>query len=346
MSIRCRRDSARSVEYALSKLKASAITLQDGADQPIYEPAIGEQPLWADTVVTGLFFFDRARANESSLSESAGGSRQAIAALELELTKRCKGHELNYQWAELEEKDWEREWLQFFAPVDCGHGLWVVPSHDEFSDQLPKDNSITRLLLDPGLAFGTGTHPTTFLCLSWLASQKLGDLRVLDYGCGSGILAIAALKRGAAEVSANDIDPQALIATRSNLKRNGFNEEAIALSLLTGDQDTNAQAKANSKRGSQVRLGSPSHTISDRNTRNERYDIIVANILAGPLTELKTAFAGLADSETLLCLSGITSEQAPALIEHYRPDFSLLEQHEREGWSCLIMRTNKEPISS
>jgi ribosomal protein L11 methyltransferase len=181
---------------------AQSVTQVDAADDPVLEPAPGEAPLWPRTRTIGLF------DEGVDFAPVIVGLRETLP----------DGDAAIITSAELEEQDWIRIWLRDWQPLRFGAHLWVSPR--------PKLHEITDphaivVALDPGLAFGTGTHPSTALCLDWLAGASLAGARVLDYGCGSGLLAIAALKLGAARAEAVDIDPQALIATRDNALVNG-----------------------------------------------------------------------------------------------------------------------------
>lgn len=186
------------IERLLEKLGALSVTLGDAADEPLLEPAPGESPLWQKTRISGLF------AEETDPDRLRNRIYEAV------------DHRIgqSLEWERLEDKQWERVWLENFKPMKFGRRLWICPD-----GQRPQDGNGIYIDLDPGLAFGTGTHPTTALCLGWLDTQQLMGARIVDYGCGSGILSIAALKLGAREVIAIDHDPQALDATRANGKK-------------------------------------------------------------------------------------------------------------------------------
>jgi ribosomal protein L11 methyltransferase len=203
----------------------------------------------------------------------------------------------------LEDKDWEREWMRHYRPMRFGRRLWICPSWLE-----PPDPSATNLLLDPGLAFGTGTHPTTALCLEQVDGMGLGQASVVDYGCGSGILAIACLRLGARQALAVDNDPQALVATRDNAGRNAIAEEQLQVAL-PGAYDQRAWSRG--------------------------ADLVIANILAGPLAELQPTLLGLLRPGGTLLLSGLLEHQAADLREHYAGSLTLELAAEREGWVCL-----------
>lgn len=274
------------LEDALLELGALSVTLQDnipedGVDEPIYEPTRGETPLWQKTRLLALF-------------EDDCDADAIIAALREQLT------ELPAWRAEhIADQAWERAWMDSFKPMRFGQRLWICPSWCE-----PPDPNGVNLKLDPGLAFGTGTHATTALCLEWLDGRNLTGCTVLDYGCGSGILAIAALLLGADRAIAVDNDPQALIATRDNAERNGIAPER----LLTCLPDAVPAITA---------------------------DVTVANILAGPLQTLAPTLTRLTRSGGSLALSGILAEQANSVATAYRPAFDLLGPTLRDDWVRL-----------
>lgn len=255
----------------LEESGAVSVTFQDTYDNPVFEPLPGETRLWGNTDVIGLYDADI-------------DTHQLISMLQ---GSPLFSDEITYKIEQLEDKDWEREWMDNFHPMKFGQKLWICPSWRE----VPDPNAV-NVMLDPGLAFGTGTHPTTSLCLQWLDSLDLKDKTVIDYGCGSGILAIAALKLGAKSVIGVDIDPQALQASRDNAERNHVSEQ---LSLfLAKDLPANLEA-----------------------------DIVVANILAGPLKELEPNIAILVKPNGLVGLSGILATQADSVYQAYQADFQL-----------------------
>ena len=283
LRINCQRENAERIEDALLDAGALSVTLEDNADQPILEPALGETPLWDNTRITGLF--------------NADSATKAISAV---LTEKLGETVARQSWGILEDKDWEREWMKNYHPLRCGERLWICPSWRE-----PPDPQATNLLLDPGLAFGTGTHPTTYLCLQWLDSLDLQGKRIIDYGCGSGILAIAGLLLGAEHATGVDIDPQALLATMDNASRNQIKKTSIQV-LLAG------------------------------NPPPAPADIVIANILAGPLTELAPLLAELTKSGGQLCLSGIIDSQAETVMASYRPWFDFEPITNKEQWVRLV----------
>lgn len=264
----------------LQGLGALSVQFEDAGDQPLFEPGPGETPLWERTRVIALFEegFDEARTRESVLAAFPG---------------RCS----HLETEALPDRVWERAWLEHFRPMRFGERLWICPS--EFA---PPDPSAVNVLLDPGLAFGTGTHPTTALCLEWLEVQDLTGLTLLDYGCGSGILAIAGLKLGASGAIGLDIDPQALIASAENAEKNGVS--------------------------ARLRLQHPK-------SARDPADIVVANILAGPLVELAADIGAQLRPGGRLALSGILAHQAEAVVAAYRPFVALSDRVEREEWVLL-----------
>jgi ribosomal protein L11 methyltransferase len=254
--------------------------MEDNADQPVYEPGVGETPVWQHTRVTGLFTADTDMT--ATLAELQGHYGQELPPLRIEI---------------LEDRDWIREWMDSYHPIQCGERLWICPSWRE-----PVDPKAVNLLLDPGLAFGTGTHPTTWLCMQWLDQQDLSGLTVIDYGCGSGILGIAALLLGAQKVIAVDNDPQALLATRDNARRNNIDDSRIECLL-------------------------PEQLPSEL-----RGDVMVANILAGPLTSLAPNLAATLSAGGPICLSGILHSQAKELMNCYSQWFDELNLTTKEEW--------------
>ncbi|MEZ5569733.1 MAG: 50S ribosomal protein L11 methyltransferase [Halioglobus sp.] len=273
------------LEALLLDSGAVAVTLEDNADQPLLEPGPGETPLWNQTRLTGLYPADT-------------DMQAVLASLPREQLERCTARvEI------LEDKDWEREWMRHYRPMRFGKRLWVCPSWLP----VPEPDAV-NLMLDPGLAFGTGTHPTTALCLTQLDGLALGDALVVDYGCGSGILALAALKLGARRVLAVDNDPQALTASRDNAGRNGIDAARLDVAMPAA---------------------------VDRDAWEGRAQVVVANILAGPLAQLAPSLVSLLAPGGTLLLSGLLESQARPLCEHYAALLPLRIADTREGWVCL-----------
>ncbi|QWL61817.1 50S ribosomal protein L11 methyltransferase [Aeromonas jandaei] len=263
---------------------AQAVTFMDAKDVPVYEPMPGETPLWGETEVMGLF------------------DAETDPAPTIAFFQQIFGENVGYKVEQLEDKDWVREWMDHFHPMQFGERLWICPSWRD----VPNPNAV-NVMLDPGLAFGTGTHPTTALCLQWLDGLDLTGKTVVDFGCGSGILGIAALKLGAARVIGIDIDPQAIQASRDNAARNGVADQ-IEL-YLPADQPQDVEA-----------------------------DVVVANILAGPLRELAPLIAGHGKAGSLMALSGVLESQAPELETIYGQWFEMDPTAVKEEWCRLSGR--------
>ena len=265
------------VEQVFARHGAHSITFTDASDVPVLEPAPGQTPMWRDTRITGLF---SANADFDRLQDDLRNSFAIDALPSIAIT-------------ELEDRAWEREWLRDFRPMRFGERLWICPG-----DASVKDDDATIVRLDPGLAFGTGTHATTALCLEWLDGLQLDGKTMLDYGCGSGVLAIAALKLGCHHAVAMDIDPQAVTASEDNAARNGV---ADMLTTLPGPGDIEGQ-----------------------------FDVVVANILAAPLIDLAEPISCCVKSGCSLALSGILSEQVGEVLSAYSPWISFDEPAVRE----------------
>ncbi|ANB52689.1 ribosomal protein L11 methyltransferase [Aeromonas veronii] len=263
---------------------AQAVTFMDAKDVPVYEPMPGETPLWGETEVMGLF------------------DAETDPAPTIAFFQQIFGEDVGYKVEQLEDKDWVREWMDHFHPMQFGERLWICPSWRD----VPNPDAV-NVMLDPGLAFGTGTHPTTALCLQWLDGLDLSGKTVVDFGCGSGILGIAALKLGAARVIGIDIDPQAIQASRDNAARNGVADQ-IEL-YLPADQPQDFEA-----------------------------DVVVANILAGPLRELAPLIAGHGKAGSLMALSGVLESQAPELETIYGQWFEMDPTAVKEEWCRLSGR--------
>ncbi|MEC8443627.1 MAG: 50S ribosomal protein L11 methyltransferase [Pseudomonadota bacterium] len=279
-------DLVSQVEDTLMECGSLSVTLKDDADQPILEPELGTTPIWDDTCVIGLF---EASRDPDELSAQLNQVFQLKAKTEL------PRHKIEI----LEDKDWVREWMDNYHPMQFGSRLWVCPSWRQ-----PPEADAVNLMLDPGLAFGTGTHPTTSLCLKFLDREIEGDELVVDFGCGSGILGIAALLLGAKQMVGTDIDPQALIATRDNANRNGVSETQYDVYLPEDTPATQA-------------------------------DVTVANILAGPLEQLAPTIAGLTRAGGKLALSGLLAEQAETISRCYGQWFTMNPPEQEGDWILL-----------
>ncbi len=271
------------VEAVMEALGAISITLADAADAPLLEPAPGEQPLWPRVEVTALFDAEADLADlPAALHRSIGGPDPPRVTLTL-----------------LADQPWERAWLDDFQAMRFGDDLWIVPS----GCAAPDPDAI-NLHFDPGLAFGTGTHPTTALCLNWLAATPPVGQRVIDYGCGSGVLAVAALRLGAREVVAVDNDPQALVASEANAERNGVSD---GLTLLHADEPMPAAAS-----------------------------LVVANIVSGVLIANAGRLAGLVERPGgRLILAGVLGDQVAGVEEAFGPAFMFHREPGPEGWFRL-----------
>lgn len=274
---------AETISDFLTEIGAVSVTFMDSQDTPIFEPLPGETRLWGNTDVVALFDAE---------------TDMALILAELKQS-RLVAEDFAYKIEQIEDKDWEREWMDNFHPMQFGKRLWICPSWRPVPDQ-----NAVNVMLDPGLAFGTGTHPTTALCLEWLDSLDLKDKTIIDFGCGSGILAIAALKLGAKQAIGIDIDPQALQASYDNAKRNGV-EDRLQL-YLPAEQPENLKA-----------------------------EVVIANILAGPLKELSPVISQLVLPQGDLGLSGVLNTQAQGVIAAYPENFAFDPVVEREEW-CRI----------
>lgn len=292
ISINTTKDNAEQAEDSLFAAGAQTVTLTDAADQPILEPGVNEVPIWNAVVITGLFSND-------------GNQQQLLDSLNQGLTNIQ--HTCNTEI--LEDKNWTRAWMDNYHAMQFGERLWVCPLHLE-----PPEANAINLRLDPGLAFGTGTHPTTSLCLRWLDKNIKEPKNILDYGCGSGILAIAACMLGAEHADGVDIDPQALIATFDNAKVNQVEEKIT--SYLPND--------------------------FNEHHSETRYDIVVANILSGPLAELAPTLAKHTNTSGHIVLSGILKEQSDSVLEAYSEFFTMDKPETDEDWVLLHGVKNKD----
>jgi len=291
ISINTTKANAELAEDCLFSAGAQTVTLTDAADQPILEPGLDETPVWNAVTITGLF--------------DSNSEQQQL----LDIIKQNLG-ETNYtcQTEILQDQNWTRAWMDHYQAMQFGERLWVCPLHIE-----PPDPEATNLRLDPGLAFGTGTHPTTALCLRWLDqnvhAKEKSQQTLLDYGCGSGILAIAACMLGISHADGVDIDPQALIATLNNAETNQVKDKIST--YLPGDFQKHY-------------AGSP-----------PQYDIVAANILSGPLAELAPTLASHTKPGGDIVLSGILKEQAETVRNTYSEYFAMDEPLFEEDWVLL-----------
>ena len=284
VSINATKQLAESVEAVLIEAGALSVTFKDAADEPILEPEIGSTPLWKNALITGLF--------DNTMEQNT-----LVQHLKSQLPNSC---EIIFET--LDDKDWTRAWMDNYKAMQFGKRLWVCPWHLD-----PPDPKAVNLRLDPGLAFGTGTHPTTALCLAWLDKNISQQKNVLDYGCGSGILAIAALLLGAQHADGVDIDEQAIIATIENTKAN--NVESL-LKAMTVKQF---------------------QRIEDQ----QEYDVVLANILSGPLVELAPTLQTYVKKEGDIVLSGILQEQAEQTQVAYAQYFEMGDIEIEGDWVLL-----------
>lgn len=274
---------AEQVSDAFMELGALSVSFEDAGDQPLYEPLPGETPLWELTRIIALF-------DEDAVNDD----------IYLTLNSAFPGKLHNWERVTVEDRAWERVWMEHFHPMQFGQRLWVIPTGFDYPE-----GDFVSVLLDPGLAFGTGTHPTTALCLTWLEGQNLSGMNIMDYGCGSGILGIAALKLGASSVVGVDIDSQALDASRENSRKNGV-DHCITLKL-PGEIDKQPEA----------------------------YDIVVANILAGPLVELAPELTSGIKLGGHLVLSGLLANQVDNVMSAYKSCIDFSEIRQQEDWVML-----------
>lgn len=284
LSFECAPATAEVIATHLAEIGAVAVSLVDAGDAPLYEPAPGATPLWRCTRVTGLF-------------DAGTDSGIVLERLRETLTPPALPPA---RVSRLEDRPWELECRRDVAPRCFAGRLWVVPSWEATSPAAPGQAS---MILDPGLAFGSGSHPTTRLCLHWLAGLSLGDCTVVDYGCGSGILAIAALKLGARSAVAVDLDPQALDATAGNARVNGVADRVRA--------------------------------VAPEDVGPVRADALVANILAGPLVALSATLASLVRPGAPIALGGLLAAQVDTVAEAFAPWFELPERRHDEEWVLL-----------
>ena len=278
-------DQLEHLESWLFEQGALAVTLEDNADEPLLEPGPGETPLWQNIKLVALF---EVGINLSPILASVPQQWVTASADAADFVP---------------DQDWERAWMENFEPLKMGKRLWICPSWCE-----PPDPHAVNINLDPGLAFGTGTHPTTAMCLGELDATIEPGINLIDYGCGSGILAIAGLKLGATKAFAVDNDPQAVTATWDNAQRNAITQDQLDVFLVSQ---------------------------ADTQGRLQPADLVIANILAGPLEALAPTLIDLMNPGGRLILAGLLSEQAAALIEAYKPWVALSPVQELEGWTLL-----------
>lgn len=282
LTLSCNEEHAPQVGDMLMANGAQAITYRDGADTPIFEPRPGDVILWEHTLATGLFDAD-------------ADIKTIIANLK---KSNVFDNDLQYKVDALEDKDWEREWMDNFHPIRFGEHLWICPSWRD----IPNPSAV-NILLDPGMAFGTGTHPTTAMCLRWLDANPPKGKNTLDFGCGSGILGIAALLFNAKHAIGIDIDRQALIATKDNAARNGVSDKFDV--FLPSEQP------------------------------QTQVDLVLANVLAGPLRELSETILAFVKPGGQLVLSGILERQVDDVMAAYQPDIAFDTPSIDGDWAML-----------
>ena len=275
-------------ETLLESLGAVSVTLDDAENQDLLEPLPGETPLWNKVIVTGIY----AQEDDEEID---------VAALETFIRTQLPTEPMRSEF--MEDQEWERTWMDAYEPIKIGEKYWIVPEWME-----PPEADAVNIKLDPGLAFGTGNHASTFLCLQWLGQTDVKDKIVIDYGCGSGILAVAALLLGAKKVYATDIDPQAVLATQQNAELNG-----VLDNLYVGLPDEFYES-----------------------LKDQKADVFVANILAGPLMMLAPQFATLVKPESEFALAGVIQEQVEEVSSVYSEFFDILQVETRDEYWCRI----------
>ena len=275
-------------ETLLESLGAVSVTLDDAENQDLLEPLPGETPLWNKVIVTGIY----AQEDDEQID---------VAALETFIRTQLPTEPMRSEF--MEDQEWERTWMDAYEPIKIGEKYWIVPEWME----APEADAV-NIKLDPGLAFGTGNHASTFLCLQWLGKTDVKDKIVIDYGCGSGILGVAALLLGAKKVYATDIDPQAVLATQQNADLNGVLDKLY--------------------------VGLPEEF--NKELADQKADVFVANILAGPLMALAADFSTLIKSEGAFALAGVIEEQVDDVSRVYSEFFDILDVEKRDGHWCRI----------
>lgn len=285
LTLKATHSNSEQLSDLLSQAGAASVTLQDAHDDPIFEPPPGCTPLWKELLLTGLF--------------------EADVEIEsvLNFIKSHYGELPSYTLNPLEDKDWIRAWMDEFKPMQFGQHVWICPSW-----HTPPDPDAVNIMLDPGLAFGTGTHPTTSLCLQWLDLHFNDTVDVIDYGCGSGILGVAANLLGATRVYAIDLDPQALLATRANAEKNNISEKIDTFSVPE----------------------------FKRQHQTLQCPLLMANILAGPLVDLAEMLASHVAPKGNIVLSGILAEQAEKVSLAYQQWFTIDEVTQEEDWVRIV----------
>lgn len=289
LTLHVEQNQAQTLAEAFEEWGAISVSLQDAGDEAVFATRSEQNPLWSQVQITGLF------PEHTDTDDILSRVRSRFGFTEI------PSHETDL----LADEDWAHSWMAHYQPLKLGRNLWVVPSWCQ-----PPEPDAVNIILDPGLAFGTGDHPTTSLCLEWLSELNLVGKTLLDYGCGSGILSIAALKLGAAQACAVDIDPQALEVTRRNAVHNGIHAGLTVLLPSALSEDFQA-------------------------------DIVIANILMGTLIELAPNIKTRVRPEGLLALSGMLAGQETEVRTHYEPPFTLT-MRERQKWVLLAGRKTRD----
>lgn len=284
MKIPCDTSEVVGIEAYFLDVGACSVTYRDAQDMAILEPAPGKMPLWKAIEMTAMFTLDKHNVDQILLT-----TKQNYPDREIHAEK-------------LKNQVWERTWLEHFKPMQFGENTWIIPSVFDAVDE-----EAINIYLDPGLAFGTGTHATTALCLEWIDANNLKDAKVIDFGCGSGILAIAALKHGAAKVYCTDIDPQAIESTIVNAENNH---------VLSGIEVVEPKAAPQLK----------------------NLDVVMANILAAPLMTLVETFHHILKEGGELIMSGILVEQTDEIVEKFSQSFVDFQIKITEDWASVYAR--------
>lgn len=280
-------------ETLLSSIGAVSVTLDDAENQDLLEPLPGETPIWNKVIVTGIY----AQEDDEEID---------VAALETFIRTQLPTQLIRSEF--MDDQEWERTWMDAYEPIKIDEKYWIVPKWME----APEADAV-NIKLDPGLAFGTGNHASTFLCLQWLGKTDVKDKIVIDYGCGSGILGVAALLLGAKKVYATDIDPQAVLATKQNAELNGVLENLY--------------------------VGLPEEF--NETFKGKQADVLVANILASPLMALAEEFSTLIKSEGEFALAGVIEEQVADVSSVYSEFFDIVQVEKRDENWCRISGSRK-----
>lgn len=286
ISLRLERHQYLATEILLDELGAVSISVIDAEDHPIFVEEVDGTPLWQHLTLTALFIEDIALQHLQEPIESA-------LAAPIELSKR-----------RVQDQDWQKKWMQNLQPIQFSERLWVCPSWLTYPDPFA-----INIQLDPGLAFGTGTHPTTYLCLEWLANFPLQGKTVMDFGCGSGILALAAYYLGAKRIVAIDHDPQAIQATRLNAYKNNIDDKVL-------------------------------HTVLADSPPEQICDVVIANVLLLPLLQFRKDFAKAMASTSKIILSGILDQQLEQMKQVYEPTFKFDKIHSKNEWLLIEATLN------